>query len=210
MEVKLDVLNKQQGIAVCFSAGVDSTAVLLHAIDQVGKDNVVALTTSVSPQIISLHKAQNFYTSKICEMLEVKHHIIKSSFIPNSDKINFWGYHYWVYDALSYALGNRNSINRVWWGLNKDDEVHRFIVMHEKMFNYATEIHKVETKLIAPLRHLPKIEMYQRIPKKLLPFVWVCDFYKSKIANNDKTLKFVPCKKCKKCKEFDTLVLSKI
>lgn len=206
LNIELSPLDKRidnAELVVAFSGGVESTAVLNHAVNTHGKDRVCALTTLVYSENGRLPmemKPQYYYTKKITEYYDIPHIITHRIVPPRGLKVP-QGVHFWTQDLAFFCTGNLN-VKQAWYGFHRQDNLHRSAVLAFSYFDVMMLHANSRCSIGAPLQYLTKKEHYDTIPASVKEWVWTCSRYKHQPG----TSTFIPCGKCHKCQEFNNQV----
>lgn len=193
---------------VLFTAGTESTALLIYSIRLYGINNVVALTTIINTVPTNpFHKhytSTEFYTKKICNELGVKHMIARKDSMGN-EMIGCYGMLQFIPDAYNVVLADP-TVDAVFVGAHsKDNHNSGHIQLGWNLFNRVMSYYKRLVFIDMPLKDKTKLEQYKSIPDNLKQYVWTCDFYASRNTSNGETISYNRCHKCSKCVEFDLL-----
>ena len=194
---------------VLFTAGTESTALLIHTINMYGVSKVVALTTIINTVPTNpLHKhytSTEFYTTKICKELGVKHIIARKDSLGN-EGIGWYGMLQFIPDAYNVVLADP-AIDAVFVGAHSKDNHNSYhIQLGWTLFNRVMTFYKRYVQIFMPLKDISKADQYKLIPDNIKQYVWTCDFYESRVTKNGETIGYNRCHKCSKCVEFDLLV----
>lgn len=170
-------------VLIMYSGGVESTALIQHAIKQKVDYTLVHVTHNNS--------SKNEMASCIDSVYEVV--INKPAFDakftnPHAD-ISLW---------LSTAMQvvGRGNFDQVWFGAHSHDNLTKVPIM-QSTFRHMMRILRIDCKLKAPLMNMDKYDQYHMLTFEQKQSIVSC---KNGINNEQ-------CGQCGKCQEFERYVL---
>lgn len=202
LDVKFTASTSQRTNYTCiipWSGGVESTALICHAIDQGEVPFVFHL-------VLNGHWENQIHAvSKMSEAIGLPLHFIRvnksTSYVDYEKTKSHYEQGYppmfinWVNHAQMIHFQNP-FIDKIWYGFNADGDV-KTPAWHalEKSVMEVAKLQGIPVDMRSPLGHLPKHEQYKLIWEELLPHVVTC------VDVHNPT-----CGKCMKCKEFQEML----
>jgi len=181
-------------ILVGHTAGVESTAALVHGIEQ-GHD-MMSLHIEYGP----LSRQETPYVKKMCEVLGVKCIVYKFEFEgdeveePVKDLVDAA-----QYIPIAGVIASRWEPDQMWGGMNIDDHIDangygQAVVDMILQLRWIAAKKRGPVQLVSPLARLTKQQQYDMIPDEVKKYLAYCH------VDRDN-----PCGKCIKCEHYNQL-----
>jgi 7-cyano-7-deazaguanine synthase in queuosine biosynthesis len=184
-------------ILIMFSGGVESTALLQHALDQEHETTLVHVVHNNNTyKELSACKGIVSYTPAVkLHSVELRKDSFDDAFQKQYRDVAIWL-------GVAIAIVARGDFDEVWYGNHNKDNVSKVPKM-ETAWYQMMEILELTTLLVSPLRIKSKLDQYQMLTPEVKQCIVSCKAI-PKGAWND------PCGKCIKCQEFKQYVTDRM
>jgi hypothetical protein len=191
-----------------FSAGTESTALLVDSINKYGVDQLMVLTTiltTVNNKTYYKHyEATEYYTKEICKELGISNHKIAYRTMLGATNYGNFGLGYLISDAYILTLSHPTIDDYLIGGHSLDKYSSVRIRLARQLYDGVMEAYERSARYTCPLRDVTKLDQWNMIPDTIKPLVFTCELpYK-----NEEGI-YLACNKCSKCAEFKICVTDK-
>ena len=185
-------------VLIMFSGGVESTALLQHAVEQDYDITLVHVThNNRSHKEMSACRGIVHHLAPYTKLYEVL--ISKDEFDLDYQK-GYRDVSIWLSTAMSIV--GRGEWDEVWYGTHSHDGKGKVPDM-EQSWNAMMKVLRLDTILTSPLTLISKLNLYKMLPKKIKECIVYCQVIPKGAWNK-------PCGECGKCQEFKQYVTDRM
>ena len=188
----------KKDIMIMYSGGVESTALVVHALKQ--EHNITLI------HVIHNNKSQKEH--RACRGTSYKHFgnlpVLAITIQKNNFDLKYGHQHrdVSIWFAVAMMIAGRGAWDEVWYGTHNKDNQDKIPNM-EKAWDAMMDIIERKTKIISPLRNKSKLDQYNMLTPEVKECIISCAVIADGARNE-------PCGECMKCQEFKQLVTNRL